>query len=109
MNTNPIHGFEIAGAKGGGIMGLFGGGAKPQLGIHDKGLSWPEGKEKIFVDFTQITDLKFSKYYSTVSITHKAMGSPQTKKVTLANVGMFETIWTDFARRQNLTIKLKSE
>jgi hypothetical protein len=87
--------------KGGGFLGF---GGKPQLSLCDTGISWMEGKEKKFVDFSQIKQLKFSKYYSTLSIIHS-----ETKKVTLLNIGMFETIWTDFARKKSLQIRLTAE
>ncbi|MCL1883985.1 MAG: hypothetical protein FWF81_09580 [Defluviitaleaceae bacterium] len=103
----PVHSFEISGKGGGGLMGMFGG--KPQLNLFDNGIGWTEGKEKVFVEFAKVTTLKFSKYYSVLSIAHSATGAPQTKKMTLINIGMFETIWTDFARKKGLTLKLTAE
>jgi len=97
---NPVHTFEISGKSG----GLFGFGAKPMLSLFNDGIGWPEGKEKVFVPFTNVKQLKFSKYYSTLSIIHS-----DTKKLTLTNIGMFETIWIDFSRRQNLSIRLTAE
>ncbi|MCL2197916.1 MAG: hypothetical protein FWB80_03230 [Defluviitaleaceae bacterium] len=98
---NPLHTFELSGAKGG-LMGMFGG--KPTLGITDNGFVFTEGKDKKEISFSAVKELKFSKYYSVVTIVHS-----EIKKFTLVNVGMFETIWSDFARKKGLTIKLKAE
>ncbi|MCL1845680.1 MAG: hypothetical protein FWF77_07235 [Defluviitaleaceae bacterium] len=98
---NPVHNFEMSGGKGG-LMGMFAG--KPQLSLFDTGIGWTEGKEKKFVEFSQVKQLKFSKYYSTVTIVHS-----EIKKVTLANVRAFETVWADFARMKNLAIRLVAE
>lgn len=100
MDTKPVHTFEIAGAKG----GLFK--AKPSLGLHDTGISWQEGSAKKFVTFAQITQMKYSKYYGVVTITHSGN---ETKKINLTNVGMFETIFKDFARKKGLQLVLKAE
>ncbi|MDR0272450.1 MAG: hypothetical protein LBI27_03940 [Clostridiales bacterium] len=102
----PLHSFEIQGA-GGGLLGMFGG--KPQLNLFNNGIGWPEGKEKKFADFSKISGLKFSKYYSTVTIVHTSHGPSETKKVTLLNIGMFETIWSDFSKKNNITIRLQAE
>lgn len=106
MDTKPIHSFEISGSTKG-LMGMFGG--KPQFSLHQSGFSWSEGKYKKFVDYTRISALSFSKYYSTVSITHTGFGPQEIKKLTLLNVSMFETIWTDFSRRNNISLVLKAE
>lgn len=97
----PVHDFEVTGAKGG-LLGMFS--SKPQLSLFDNGIGWTEGKEKKFVDFTQIKQLKYSKYYSTLTIVHS-----EIKKLTLVNIRAFETTWADFARRKSLTIKLIAE
>lgn len=102
MDKKPLHSFEIAGAKGG-LKSIFSG--KPMLGLHEDGLSWSEGSGRKFVAFSQITQLKVSKYYSILTIVHGG----ETKKITLLNIGMFQTIWTDFARRNNISLVLKAE
>lgn len=102
MEKKPVHNFEISG-KSGGIKGLFG--AKPQLSLYDDGFSWQEGQATNYVEFSKVTKLKFSKYYSTLTITY----GTETKKLNLLNIGMFETIWSDFARRHNMQLKLLPE
>ena len=97
----PIHNFEISGAKGG-LMGMFGG--KPQLGLTDTSFVFNEGKDKKEIPYSAVKQLKFSKYYSVITIVHA-----EIKKFTLVNVGMFETIWSDFARKKGLTLKLIAE
>ncbi|MCL1877689.1 MAG: hypothetical protein FWF80_02410 [Defluviitaleaceae bacterium] len=97
----PVHNFEMSGGKGG-LLGMFSG--KPQLSLFDTGIGWTEGKGSKFVEFSQVKQLKFSKYYSTVTIVHS-----EIKKVTLLNVRAFETVWTDFARLKNLSLRLIAE
>ncbi|MCL2355695.1 MAG: hypothetical protein FWC70_00880 [Defluviitaleaceae bacterium] len=97
----PVHNFEMSGGKGG-LMGMFSG--KPQLSLFDSGIGWSEGKDKKFVEFVNIKQLKYSKYYSTVTIIHS-----EIKKVTLLNIRSFETVWSDFARTKGLTVKLIAE
>jgi hypothetical protein len=102
MDRKPVHNFEISGKGGGGLMGMFAG--KPMLDLFDDGFGWSEGKEKKFVPFSSVKQLKYSKYYSTLTISHM-----EIKKLTLINIGMFETIWSDFARKKGLALKLQAE
>ena len=106
MDANPVHSFEMQ-AKKAGLMGMFAG--KSMLCLHDRGISWPEGSVKKFVEYPKISILKFSKYYSTVSITHTGFGAPETKKVTLLNIAQFEKTWNEFAKLKCIPIALKAE
>jgi hypothetical protein len=106
MDSNPIHSFEIS-VKKVGLMGIFGG--KPMMSLHEKGISWPEGSTKKFVEYTKISQLKYSKYYTTVSIIHTGFGSQETKKLTVLNIAGFETTWKDFAAKKGINIVLKAE
>ncbi|MCL1844049.1 MAG: hypothetical protein FWF79_09565 [Defluviitaleaceae bacterium] len=103
MDAKPAHSFEIAGAKGG-LMSMFSG--KPMLELHNGGISWMEGKSKVFVEYSKIEKLQLNKYYSTLTIVHTGKGASETKKVSLINAPIFETVWMDFSGRQNIGVKL---
>jgi len=106
MDANPIHSFEMQAAKSG-LMAIFSG--KSMLCLHDRGISWPEGSAKKFVEYTKISMMKYSKYYSTVSIIHTGFGASETKKITVLNIMQFEKTWNDFAGKKGLSITLKAE
>jgi len=72
--------------------------------IYGDGVGWTEGKELKFVPFASIKQLKYSKYYSTVSVIHT-----ETKRIALLNIQIFEAIWTDFARKNTFSFKLTAE
>ncbi|MCL2456779.1 MAG: hypothetical protein FWD19_04445 [Defluviitaleaceae bacterium] len=102
MEKTALHTFEMAGEKTGGFLGF--GGTKPMLSIFDDGFGWPEGKEKKFVPFSSVKQLKYNKYYSTVTIVFS-----ETKRIPLLNIQIFEMMWADFSRKKNLTLKLIAE
>ena len=102
MDRPALHTFEMAGEKSGGFLGF--GGSKPMFSIFSDGFGWPEGKEKKFVPFTNVKQLKFSRYYSTVTVGHS-----DTKKIALLNVQIFENFWADFARKNSFAFKLQAE
>jgi hypothetical protein len=106
MDSNPIHSFEVS-AKKVGFMGIFG--EKPALCLHEKGMSWLEGSTKKFVEFSKISALRYSKYYTSVSIVHTGFGAQETKKLTVLNISEFERTWNDFSKKYNLDIVLKAE
>jgi len=106
MDTNPIHSFEMQAAKSG-LMAIFSG--KSMLCLHEKGIGWPEGSIKKFVEYSKISMMKYSKYYSTVSITHTGFGASETKKITVLNIAQFEKTWNEFSSKKGLGITLKAE
>ena len=97
-----LHSFEMVGEKSGGFLGF--GGTKPTFYMYNDGFGWTEGKDLKFVPYTGVKQLKYSKYYSTVSVIHS-----ETKKIALLNVQIFEAIWTSFASKNTFSFKLTAE